>query len=74
MSFRTIAKVNHNARVRTVVQREIYPAEFRARVFVDGIAQEDADYYTDDRSDAYATALHMGEQCAARFTVAEAAA
>lgn len=33
--------------------------EFRVRLYVDGVAQPEADYFTDDRHDADATALAM---------------
>lgn len=34
-------------------------SEYRVRLFVDGVYQAGADYFTDDKADAKATAKHM---------------
>ena len=33
--------------------------EYRVRLFIDGVYQAGADYFTDDKQDAYATAATM---------------
>lgn len=71
MAFRTIGKIKSSARVTVLIQRCSDWQEFRARIILDGIAQENADYHTDDREDVYSTAESMGQHIAANNPVIE---
>lgn len=71
MAFRTIGKIKISARVTVLIQRCADWQEFRARIMLDGIAQENADFHTDCREDVYNTGQVMGDHIASNNPVIE---
>ena len=53
-TFSAINKKGQNIRADVTGPNSF--GDYKARFFVDGIHQKDADYYTDDKSDATGTA------------------
>lgn len=52
---------------RAYVIKDDHWDEFRAELWIDGEHQKNADYHTDDRTDALHTAKHMLNEAAAQM-------
>lgn len=66
MAYRLVAIVPHVSAVKCVkITKCADLGEYRCRLYIHGEAFPDADYFTDDRRDAIATARHMVEFCKA---------
>jgi hypothetical protein len=63
MARRKIATIEVG-QARVLVQRDAEWDEYRARLYVAGVLQPDADYHTSDKDDALATGRYMAQHAA----------